>query len=42
MPANAIDAKNLHKQFRIVRHGYAGIKGRIGAMVRGSSRRKTL
>lgn len=31
----AIEARNLHKEFRIVRHGYAGIKGRLGAMVRG-------
>ncbi|MBC8103481.1 MAG: ABC transporter ATP-binding protein [Cytophagales bacterium] len=33
--ANAIEARNLFKEFRIVRHGYAGIKGRIGAILRG-------
>lgn len=38
MPASAsiaIAVRDVSKQFRIIRHGYAGIKGRIGALVRG-------
>jgi ABC-type polysaccharide/polyol phosphate transport system ATPase subunit len=33
--SHAIDVQSVSKRFRIVRHGYAGIKGRIGALLRG-------
>lgn len=33
--AAAIEARGVTKQFRLVRHGYAGIKGKIGAIFKG-------